>query len=272
MKKSLLLSVIIFIVVSFCTNDLSAQSFFLRQKSGTWLAGEVNFLNVSNDYKHYSGLNTALNLKLKTTEKFYLIAELPIVHGSTDYMHYDNKSETAIGNPFIGFQVFTKIKGLSFISGVRLPAADKEKSIAYFPSYYSDLEKFTAFFSEVVGINILSSYEFDISNRFFGSLSFGPSLMIPKKNEYNDTELYANYSFALGFNNELFKISSGITGIMIISESDLNFDERTLHHFVLSGAVNLGKLLPGITARIPMDEFSVQGFILGLSLGLRLGD
>jgi len=133
-----------FFVIIFCESDLSAQAAFMRQKGGTWIAGEVNFLDMSKHQKDFSGWNAEVHLKLRTSDNIYLLAELPIGHGKIKYEDFYTfeKSETAIGNPYVGFQFITSTPGFSFNGGVRILIADEDKVYTYYPSFISDFERY----------------------------------------------------------------------------------------------------------------------------------
>ncbi len=273
MSKKLLQSIIVFLFVMSLSINLFAQNYYMRQKSGTWFAGEINFPKMEDYYDYASGWNVNLMLKLRMSDRISLLGELPIAHGSVDDKYYFMEgNETGIGNIFVGLQTTTKIDGLSFELGIRLPTADEDKVMAYLPSTISDLEKYSSFSFNAWGASLLSTYQFDIASGVYGSAVLGPSLIIPKKDEYGDTELFGNYILGIGYKNERFDVSARLVGFMILSESDLDFDERTFHHTVFSASILFDRLEPGIILRLPMDEFSMHKFIFGISLGYRFND
>ncbi len=269
MNKKFLWSIIVFLFITSLSINLFAQNYYMRQKSGTWFAGEVNFPKMEDYYDYASGWNANLMLKLRMSDGISLLAELPIAHGNVDDKYFMKGNETGIGNIFIGLQTTTKTEGLTFELGIRLPTSDEDKGIAYLPSIISDFEKYSAFSPSVWSASILSTYQFGIYNGFYGSAVLGPTILIPRKDESGDTELIGNYILGAGYKNERFDVSARLVGFMILSESDLDFDERTFHHAVLSASILFDRLEPGVSLRLPMDEFSMHKFIFGISLGYR---
>ncbi len=267
MKKKLLWSIIALLFVSSFSINLFAQNYYMRQKNGTWFAGEVNLPKMEDYYDYASGWNVNLMLKLRISDRISLLGELPIAHGNVDDKYFMEGNETGIGNIFVGLQATTKTEGLSFELGIRLPTSDDEKGIAYAPSIISDFEKYSAFSPSVWSASVLATYEFGIHNGIYGSAVLGPTLLIPRKDVSGDTELIGNYIAGVGYKNEQFDVSARLVGFMILSESDLNFDERTSHHAVFSASILFDRLEPGITLRLPMDDFAMHKFIFGISLG-----
>lgn len=54
---------------------------------------------------------------------------------------------------------------------------------------------------------------------------------------------------------------------MIVTESDLDLGERTVHHLGATAAINSGAVSPGVHFRIPIDDqFDNIDYVMGLNL------
>ena len=50
------------------------------------------------------------------------------------------------------------------------------------------------------------------------------------------------------------ELAAGLSGVMILTEDDLDLGDRTIHQLHAGASLDLGALRPGIQVRRPLDE------------------
>jgi hypothetical protein len=281
MKKikfySLSLATMLIFSIGLLDAGVRAQSISLRGKPGNWVSGE--FFRPS--YESFgtlklSGWILALGVKANISERVAVLAELPYANGKLDApsnFFSNDASQSTIANPYLGLEFFSRRKHASFELGVRLPVADENKALATQAGFLSDLERFDAFFPDILTINGLLNVNSVNSGGFAFRLRGGPNFWIftNSDNAGDDVELLFKYSGELGYDTEQLSLSAGISGLLIATESDLDLGERTLHQFIAAAAVGLGNVRPGIQFRLPLDEDTGVDYVLGANVAIRLG-
>ncbi|HUF08470.1 MAG TPA: hypothetical protein VMO47_04060 [Rhodothermales bacterium] len=179
-------------------------------------------------------------------------AELPFSRYGIDNEFVD-RSDAAVGNPYLG----VRIRSRSVVSriGIRLPIAPDDKPTPLSAGRLTDYDRFEAFLPNVLAVNASVTGQTRLSDQAILQFGGGPVLLVPTEDGgSDDTEVYAQY-FLLGvFAGRTVAVKAGFTGRAILTESDLDFGERSIHQFGLGAALNNGTLRPGLHVRIPLDE------------------
>ena len=68
-----------------------------------------------------------------------------------------------------------------------------------------------------------------------------------------------------------FTVGAGLSGRFLITEADLDWDERTVHDAGLFVNCNLGKWRPSVRLQVPLDEDVRDDLNPSLLVGMRLG-
>lgn len=178
--------------------------------------------------------------------------ELPFTRYGIDNEFID-RSESAVGNPYVG----VRIRSRSVVSrvGVRIPVASDDKRTPLTAGRLTDYDRFEAFLPDWAAVNVSITAPNRLSNQATLNIGGGPVLLVSTEdNGSDDAEIYAQY-FLLGeFNGRMVVVKAGFTGRAILTESDLNFGERSIHQFGLGGSLNSGTVRPGLHVRIPLDK------------------
>lgn len=164
-----------------------------------------------------------------------------------------DRSESAIGNPYIGIR--GRLPKVMYRVGVRLPFASSDDATALTSGRLADNDRFDAFLADELGLSGSVTGPTRLADKVFLDIGGGPLLLVSTEDDGgDDAEAYARY-FLLGrYVGDQFLIKSGFTGQIWLTESDLDFGERSVHQFGLSGALNTGTVRPGLLVRIPLDE------------------
>jgi len=179
-------------------------------------------------------------------------AELPFSRYGIDNEFVD-RSSSAVGNPYLG----VRMRSRSVLSrvGVRIPIAPEDEPTALSSGRLTDYDRFEAFLSNTLAVNASVTGQTRLSDQAILQFGGGPVLLVSTEDSGgDDAEVYAQY-FLLGvFAGRTVAVKAGFTGRAILTESDLDFGERSIHQFGLGAALNTGTVRPGLHLRIPLDK------------------
>lgn len=282
-KKIFSLTIAAVSVAALIPASLPAQSIWLDHRHHSTINLEVLIPNFKNDD---SGTITSSNsgwvvfpsVRLPLSRKIHFVGELPLASGhyevkSTSFNINRNQSETAIGNPYIGFEFSTPQTPVFAELGIRLPLASSDKDLSMTTGLLTDFDRLEAFFPKVLTITTMVNVHQIDQSGFALRVRGGPSLLINTDNEFDDdTELFIGYSAQAGYESERLSFLGGVTGRAILTEPNLNFSERSVHQAGFAASAGIGKLRPGLHLRLPLDENLKDSldFVLGFTLGIQL--
>ena len=128
-KTKFSLATVLIFSLGLPNTGLLAQSISLRGKPGNWVSGE--FFRPSYESPgslKLSGWILLLGVKASISERVALLAELPYANGKLDVpsnFFSNDRSQSAIMNPYIGLEFLSRRQHTSFELGVRLPVDRK---------------------------------------------------------------------------------------------------------------------------------------------------
>jgi hypothetical protein len=208
-----------------------------------------------------------LSARLRMSENAVFLAEGTLTRLSLESDSEDVHSQTAFGNPYLGFEVRPSGSSLFVGGGLRLPVADEEK---FYPLYYgifSDLDRWEASVTHAITFDVTLGQRVRDGNGVGIEWRVVPTLWHPTQGEA-DEEIYlraAGGLFAEGPNAHS-RLSISARGHLTRDEGD--FGERTLFAAELSGAVRAGAIWPGLVVQLPLDRDLREelNMVIGLSL------
>ena len=251
---------------------LSAQSVWMGQRPPKSFS--IEWLKPSFDGSDVGFLTSALFLsgRVPLADNVRLTAELPVAHVSSD-SEFDDASDTAIGNPYLGIELGESTGSLWGEIGVRAPLASSDNE-AVFVGILADFDRFEAFVPDVLSIVGQATLASRSTSGFSVRLRGGSSVLInTDKEAFEDGgELYLAYSGQGWYAAGPVQIGAGVTGRMLVTEDDLSLGERSIHQGGLSLIATLGKVQPGIYVKVPLDEDLKDSlnFVAGLNLTVLL--
>ena len=192
-------------------------------------------------------------------DRVQLLFELPIVNGEAEarYGRYkESESETMIGNPYIGLDFTSRNRNLSTEVGARLPLASDDDEIAWAMGALGDMERLDAYIPDCYSLGARVKYQIKKNGGPFACrLQAGPVFLFNSDQYFeDDNELFLNYGGFIGVASENGAIMAGMTGYMLISESGLDFDERTTHYAGVTAGVNVENVQLGLYFKTPLDD------------------
>jgi hypothetical protein len=243
---------------------LPAQSIWVDRADNRYVSVEILKPNLKNDRSKLAKYGFFLSLHLPVSDSTRMAFELPLAYAAYRDYHYDfmtprpaiiEKSETAVGNPYIGIEMPVNTNMLVEM-GFRVPLASEKKYNALSAGMSCDFDRIEAFAVKLLPLQMsLTAVHRDPSGLVI-RLRGGPDLWIStdSKTEGDKTELWMHYSAQAGFDGKHLNVLAGVTGRLWISQSDLNFGERSFHQVGINAGIDLGRFRPGLFARFPLDK------------------
>lgn len=260
--------------------SLTAQSIWVDRSHNKTIALEILKPNLAGDFYDNTTFPTSamfFSLRLPISNRLNFVSEFPLAHAgvdySSDFFEFD-ESETGIGNPYVGLEILNENSTFFTEIGVRAPLTP-ESNLGTTVGLFADfIDRSEAFWPDVLSVIAAQNYHHRAPSGFTMRLRGGPSFWIYTGDEDTDAdvELFLLYSAQAGYELHNVSLMGGLSGRMIVTESDLNIGERTLHQFGASASVDLGRVRPGVQFRLPLDEDfgDFLDSVFGVSLAIEI--
>lgn len=198
--------------------------------------------------------------------RFLIVGSVPLSHWGVS-SDFQDESATDLGNPYLGFQFYTPGEITSVSLGTRLPLASSDGE-ALLVGIIGDFDRFEAYMPETgtVEVELASAYHHSSGLQVEGR--FRQAFLYPTGDNRADNEFYLHYEGRVWYAADPVRVGVGLAGAAILSEKDLDFSERTVHHGSVYLAADIGNLRPGAYARLPLDEEFSDGLDLIFGLGV----
>ena len=247
-----------------CSSSLSAQSIHYNYNSDNFVRLEYN-RPILNDFgEDFFTFASFLAGEFRVGNQGKIAVEIPFsrLGGSFGF-----DSNTAIGNIGVGYQFRNFDTSNYFEVKFRLPTLGDNNLAASSISTVTDFtERLTSSIPSTFSIE--SSYNLE-SNSYLGLYyRFRPQLLLLISSD-TDTELLLNLNLIGGYRTPDIDINAGITTSTLITESNVDFDNRVLRQISTSFTYNAGQLKPGVLLRAPISG-GVINDVYDISIGVHL--
>jgi hypothetical protein len=202
-------------------------------------------------------------------ENVEIVGELPVARAGGE----DISTTTAIGNPLFGFAFSSTRMPILLELGGRLPVADDNRATRLGQS--TDYGRGNAFLEDERQVYMLGNtrYQFSqiVSIRVRGGLVYSVFQNEVDGTQRTERDLRLRYSaqawregdwlmFGLTFNGRGTTTAPG------------GYGSKSTHHVAATAILDIGKVAPGVTLGLPLDESArnVAPFVLGFSVDVRL--
>jgi len=206
--------------------------------------------------------------RLPISDKVAFVGQIPFAHyGISVSGFHDQKN--AVGNPYFGVELAHPGSESFTEFGIRLPLTPDNRPAASFIGIFGDIDREDAFLPDLMSVTATFNSYKKRESGFVTSLRGGPVMWINTGDSgTDDIEVLLRYSGHLGFENESFGMGLGFSGVMILTENDLSFAERTIHQIDFGANVKLDRFKPGAFLRIPVDADleNLIDYVLGVNL------
>lgn len=215
--------------------------------------------------------------KWRVNRQVALLYEIPVANVDYDFKGdffrdpYAVRS-SAIGNPYFGFELAGDRTHLVAEIGVRPPLMGNPQSdgdeLPPIVGAYMAYDRFEGFVPKLTSLNAAFGYRGrypsgNISSTF--RFLAGPIMMVPDE---GDAELFIDGYADYWMQSQRFAIGFGLTGRYLLTESEVDFGDRTVFQIKSAAQVGFGQFHPGIHFQIPLDsELSdLVSFTFGIDL------
>ena len=249
----------------------SAQSVWVDKEEGVSAVGiELMIPSLSDEYStDFPTSALVLYGRFWAGDNIRIDVDLPISHVS---VNEGDLNETDIGNPYVGAGFVNTENGVSFDIGIRLPLApnfnvsNPNDNLGLFTGLLVENYNIGKYAPETFSITSQVKYRWQNSSGLIVKVGGGPDVIFPPDDA--DAEILLNYHSQLLYGTEDLRIGAGFTGLLIVSESDISFGDRTIHELGIISAYDFGNVEAGAYLRVPLDEEISED--LNLVLGLNL--
>jgi hypothetical protein len=186
----------------------------------------------------------------------------------------NSDTERNVGNLYLGYQAKlsnTDYKQSVMSLGVFLPTAPTENTSANFMGLFSNYYQIEKYVPEM--LTLYGNYTYRRANAdgaLFG-LEIGPNIFIPTgADDANESELFLHYGVTGGFQLSQLTIYTELTGIGLLTENDLDAEDRFSHFLALGAHWNGKSMHPGIYYEFYLDEEMKEYWHINGVFGLKL--
>lgn len=267
--RLVLVAMIIILVPFFC----SAENFLLSKPQSETTTFTLRYLYPSIKYNKLEALSGVYDLSVSVpiSKKLNLVAGIPYITAGIS----DEVSESGLGNLFAGIQyrlTKTQNNSTTLTAGVFVPIISSEKAFSVFAmGYFSDLCSFEKYLYNTTSFYAMLAHNGITKDGFMYGLELGATYSIASDNDYfyeMESELYINYGVKAGYRANVIDIQAELMGKMLLTESDLDLGERTLHMVAFGVQWNKGAIRPGVFYALHLKEYlrdEVSG-VLGVKI------
>ena len=248
---------------------VQAQSFWLPNATDNGIGLEVLKPSFEGeDETSFLSSAPTLSGRFRMGEQVLLAAELPFAYYNSEF----SDGEFAVGNPYLGAILHNKAQSYFLEAGFRAPIASDKKYAALSRGYFADYDRFEAYNPDLLSFTLKNHYLRNSDAGFALRLMGGVSVLVPTGEDNFDTEALFDYAGHAGYENAKIQVLGGLTGRLIMTEEDLDFNERTVHHVGVFARYKADKVQPGLLFKVPVDDDfnDLVDFVFGLNVLVQL--
>ena len=234
----------------------SAQAFWLDHET-SGLSLEV--LNPTPEEGDLDLANLAVfaTAAVQIGEGALLVLEIPFSRAEGGVGGSD--TETAVGNPYIGFRTAPgEATGLRWSAGVRIPIASDGNAATGVGLLSSTSDRFEAFIPDLLAVAVAGRYVGGLSDIAYVSGRLGAVGDVPT--DEGDVDVFLQYGAKSWIESQGLAAGLGLSGRYLLTEPDLTFGDRTLHELGIWAEYAFGSISPGVRVQLPVGD-QMSGFV-----------
>ncbi len=240
-------------------------SAFLGRTQNIWLDHNENSITLDLNRPFFEGdenftfPSLAFNIygRYSVSEKVTLVADLPFAYSSFSFSGFgadESENNFVAGNMYLGAEIASNDKSFTTELGIRIPTATDD-NIGSTVLVFSNYDRTESYVSDFMDIGARGNYFLSLEENLQLRLRGGANLLIFTGGEEDiDSELLADYAGQFIYSSGVVNAKFGISGQAIITESDLDFDERVVNSLGLAVDFDLNGFTPGVGVKLPLDQ------------------
>ncbi len=238
----------------FCAGPSAAQPVWLEGGPDRGVSLEIlkpDFAGA--DDATFASMGYYLSGRFPVRAGTHLVVELPVSHFGVEG-RFSSRSETALGNPYLGFEIAPPGLPLWVEAGLRAPFATDNGG--GFTGAVADIDRFGTFFPDVAALIGMLNYRYRRSSGFGLRLRGGASVLVnTDATELEDSEEVAlHYLIQVWNRTGRYRLGGGVSGVVLATAEAFAFGKDSFHHVVLTGVLVLNRLQPGLSIQVPLDR------------------
>jgi hypothetical protein len=264
-------------VVATAPSPAAAQPLWMPRESDHTITLEMLRPNLEDVDAKFLSAAYFLSGRVAVSPTVAVVGELPFSNHKSSYMSTDSfgneileeVSSATIGNPYLGLEARVASGPVFVEFGARPPLASDEEDEAVITGIYSDATRWAAFLPDFVLVEAAFNVREVTPSKIAYRLRLSPVLAIPTEGGGLDPELFAIYSFLIGYHGSKARIGGGMSGQALVSEDFGNLGQRTVNQLEIHADFLSGSLRPGLDLHLPLDTFAnFVPVVLGVSVSL----
>jgi hypothetical protein len=212
--------------------------------------------------------------RMVLNEQFRLIADVPLAHAGFDGAGaLGSETSTVIGNPYLGVE-YVAIPRVSLELGLRAPltTAD-ETSMADAIGFLAEPQRGEAFIQDAVPISAAVTLDQPVADAASLRARVGfTSAFYTGDDDEETTSTFTDYGVFGNYAVGIARFGAGISGRWHTSADEGSFTDNSIHQLALTADAKVGRVRPGVSLRVPLDEThrNVMDYSVGLYLQVPL--
>ncbi len=257
----------------FCSFSLTSQSISYNYEEENIIRLEFNRPIFKEGIDaNFLTFDSFLNGEFKVGNNNKISFEIPFTTFSFDFGIASEK-DSKFGNVAIGYQFRKAGQPNYFDLKLRLPTTDENSFIFIFTDY---TERLSAIIPNILSVEGLYNIESQNTTGSYYRFRPGISFWYPTGDDSfsDDFEMLLNLNFLGGFRGDKFDLNAGLITSSILTEKDIELDERVFRQLISTFTFTANNFKPGIIVRVPLgDDFNDSyGFSLGIQMTYIFGD
>jgi len=215
-----------------------------------------------------------LNYQIRLNAAIDLIGDFSLAHFADKGSFGFSSAQTSAGNPFLGLRVHGRGSHFSGEVGLRIPVVSDSKFVAATVGLVSDFDRFEAFLAHWLPISANLNYTANLSRDVSLLMKAGGTFQVNRdKDPFEDSsELYLQYALGVRQRSRRVQAMVAFSGRLHVTESNLDFGQRTFHQLGFSADLLFRQISPGVEVRIPLDRdlTTILDFVAGVRVTVPL--
>lgn len=219
-----------------------------------------------------------LSGKATLSDRLMVVGELPMSHVQTQVVDVVGGertfSSTTVGNPYLGIELRGTTMPFVLELGVHLPAVEDPELTTVAIGALTDLNRIGAYVVDQVPIQLIGNYYYDPrSSDFSIRLRGGPETYFPAGGNASGS-MILTYGAQGWYRTDILDAGLGFTGRWGVTQPNAGFRESSLHQVSAVLQKTIGRVRPGVLARIPLEtEFrNAMSAVVGVTMTVSLSD
>jgi hypothetical protein len=206
-------------------------------------------------------------LRIPSGERMLVVVDLPVAHYNPDDPS-SGRTETALGNPYLGVEQRVAATGLNLELGARIPVAPDEDENARLLGVLADLDRWEAFVSDAIPITLAGNYRLRDPDGLGFRVRLAGSAWASTR---SGTEFLLSGALLLSYDNAPVGITAGLSA-RFVATGEGSFADRSYRQVVVDARYAGGRVRPGLNLRIPVDgpTDELVDLVWGCSIDTRL--